>query len=1227
MYLLKAFKLMVLEQSRIWVVKIPQPATWSNTCVQPATSLSGRENATTMSERNSPCLALACGLLFVAATSFAQAPSSYSAYTGTDNKTVPPAPPLGPANSVITDPTFLSRILRATDANTSAGRSFMPVGAGFFRTWNSDSTAFQLTDQVGNGYWMEFDPNTFKVGDGSSHPVPHLLPFGANSARWEWSTRDPDKIYFVNGRRISWYNKSNQTTGDLGAAGEIAGTDELKYRAVVIGLDDWVCAPVDVPYPSPHSIQGTWRKLYCVMPNAASGLLFDFENETINGVFHGDDPNWPSPAPGQVLGIHAISGGTGVSWLSVTFHQQSWGGNGDSVVKLGADPPSWSLLKDAAHGGDPYWSGHHSVGNGKFTNGGGAPYSYGYDIRGFVSRDPDNLGVYSTFFELPPQGQLGIWCSAEHSSWLNSLTNPSAPVLISRYGRNCPYLWDGEIIAAAIDGSNVWRFAHNHNTWGADNCFSNQAFAQISNDGRWALFSSSWDGTLGTPGGFGCPTRIDTFIVALAPTGPPNTLSVVKQGNGSGIVMGPIADDGGMACPADCSETYESGRSVDLTAKSTDSTSKFIEWGGDCSGTVSTCTVLMNGPKTVTARFDALPSPSYTLTVSKTGAGGGTVKSNPTGTDCGVTCNANFSENTPVNLTATPDANSTFASWSGACSGSTMTCSVTMDTAKSITATFDVISTVTYIRVEQDSSSINYTGGWYNNNLAIHSSGSAKLARGAGYRSTFTFTGTSARWIGYNHKGSGIANVYVDGVLQSQVDTYYSTSPDYPQAQHINYTTTALLYGNHTLTIEVTGTKNSLSEGYSVWVDAFEYSGAGTPSYTRLDETSSSVAYTGNWYPNNMAIHNGGSAKLAMDTGSRVTFTFTGTSARWIGYNDEWSGIANVYIDGVFQTQVDTYYATPPDYHQAQHVNYTTPALAYGNHTLTIEVTGTRNTLSRAYWVWVDAFEYSDTGTPSFTRLEETSSSVAYTGDWSPDNMAIHSGGSANSARGTGYRATFTFTGTSARWIGYNDQWSGIANVYVDGVFQNQVDTYDDTPPDYHQAQHINYTTPVLAFGTHMLTVEVSGSKNASSQDYWVRVDAFEYSGTGTPSYTRFEQSSSLVGYSGQWYNDNLAIHSGGTAKPAMGAGYQATFTFTGTSARWIGYNDEWSGIAKVYVDGVFMAQADTYYGPPRRAQQVNYTTPVLAYGTHTLTIEVTYTKNASSRGYWVWIDAFEAAP
>ena len=72
----------------------------------------------------------------------------------------------------------------------------------------------------------------------------------------------------------------------------------------------------------------------------------------------------------------------------------------------------------------------------------------------------------------------------------------------------------GEILLAATDGSNtVWRFAHNHN---GGNGFYGQAFAQISNDGRWALFSSYWNGTLGgSSGDFGLSTRLDTFIVEL----------------------------------------------------------------------------------------------------------------------------------------------------------------------------------------------------------------------------------------------------------------------------------------------------------------------------------------------------------------------------------------------------------------------------------------------------------------------------------------------------------------------------------------------------------------------------------------------------------------------------------------------------------------------------------------------------------------------------------------
>jgi hypothetical protein len=75
------------------------------------------------------------------------------------------------------------------------------------------------------------------------------------------------------------------------------------------------------------------------------------------------------------------------------------------------------------------------------------------------------------------------------------------------------------------------------------------------------------------------------------------------------------------------------------------------------------------------------------LTVSKNGTGSGTVTSNPSGINCGSTCSASFNYNTSVTVTATPSTGSTFTGWGGVCSG-TGTCTVTMDAAKSVTASF-----------------------------------------------------------------------------------------------------------------------------------------------------------------------------------------------------------------------------------------------------------------------------------------------------------------------------------------------------------------------------------------------------------------------------------------------------------------------------------------------------------------------------------------------------------
>jgi len=79
------------------------------------------------------------------------------------------------------------------------------------------------------------------------------------------------------------------------------------------------------------------------------------------------------------------------------------------------------------------------------------------------------------------------------------------------------------------------------------------------------------------------------------------------------------------------------------------------------------------------------------LTISTSGTGSGTVGASPTGTSCGAGC-LSFAAGTVVTLTATPNTGSTFAGWSGACSG-TGSCTVTMNSNQAVTAAFNLTVT------------------------------------------------------------------------------------------------------------------------------------------------------------------------------------------------------------------------------------------------------------------------------------------------------------------------------------------------------------------------------------------------------------------------------------------------------------------------------------------------------------------------------------------------------
>ena len=171
-------------------------------------------------------------------------------------------------------------------------------------------------------------------------------------------------------------------------------------------------------------------------------------------------------------------------------------------------------------------------------------------------------------------------------------------------------------------------------------------------------------------------------------------ISVAKAGSGGGLVD---SADKRISCGNKCVAPYIAGSAVTLTAKA-NSGSSFAGWAGACTGSASTCTVLVNGANTATANFNTAvagggggggsTSPTgFALVVSL--GNPGNVTSAPAGINCGNSCSASFAANSLVTLTATPLPGLAFTGWSGACStATTAVCTVAMSKALSVKANF-----------------------------------------------------------------------------------------------------------------------------------------------------------------------------------------------------------------------------------------------------------------------------------------------------------------------------------------------------------------------------------------------------------------------------------------------------------------------------------------------------------------------------------------------------------
>ena len=224
-----------------------------------------------------------------------------------------------------------------------------------------------------------------------------------------------------------------------------------------------------------------------------------------------------------------------------------------------------------------------------------------------------------------------------------------------------------------------------------------------------------------------CDVTMDQARSVTATFIPQHTVTVTTAG--SGTVAGP-----GVSCPPTCSQHYDVGSAVTLTA-TPDPRSVFTAWSGACAGT-GTCDLTMDADHGVTATFTEVRQ----LAVTQDGSGSGSVTG--PGIACKPTCSNAYPVGTEVTLTAAPGAGSVFGGWGGACHG-TGTCHLTMSAARDVTATFTAQHTLT---VATDGSG----SGWVNGSgISCQPTCAATYAQGTGVSLTATaiagstFTGWS----------------------------------------------------------------------------------------------------------------------------------------------------------------------------------------------------------------------------------------------------------------------------------------------------------------------------------------------------------------------------------------------------------------------------------------------------------------------------------------------------
>src|SRR5690242_9469181 len=86
-----------------------------------------------------------------------------------------------------------------------------------------------------------------------------------------------------------------------------------------------------------------------------------------------------------------------------------------------------------------------------------------------------------------------------------------------------------------------------------------------------------------------------------------------------------------------------------------------------------------------------------------------------------------------------------------------------------------------------------------------------------------------------------------------------------------------------------------------------------SPGYTRFEETDASIQYSGAWVSVTASSYSGGAATHSNQINATAQLSFSGTAVQWIGERGPSTGMADVFLNGIKVTTINTASKQPAD--------------------------------------------------------------------------------------------------------------------------------------------------------------------------------------------------------------------------------------------------------------------------------------------------------------------------